>query len=311
MVGLRLERDGVSVRVAGPRAPVVEVAGRAHPWLTPSRADEPRDGEWTVSMGAGHTPLSDLIRVLPGTGALVDEPNRVLVADPADPSDALRLARAVLRRRLARRGDLYLHASAVDLGNGRAVALLADAGGGKTTTALSLLASAGPAARLLSNDDLSVRLGEDGGRVLGLGWPRSVWIRAASAPLLRRAGAAVPDPPPDAPYAVYRPAEIAGLLGRGVAPYADLGALVFLRLGGSGDGPARLTPYETATELGRHAQRADPDHPELDEFLPGPGPDPATLAGLAKRLPGYGLALSPEALPGLARTLGGLLNALD
>lgn len=131
-------------------------------------ATAPTDGDWERVV---YTSDHELARTL-----FVDHAGRkILVPGPPGPWRTLHMLRAVrniLRWEAYVAGDLFLHAGMIAI-NDRGVVFSGAKRTGKTTAILAGLLFAGT--RLVANDALTVR--EEGGRLIGYGWPRSITAR--------------------------------------------------------------------------------------------------------------------------------------
>lgn len=130
--------------------------------------------------GPAHAP-NGLVYERPGVARCLCECARIVVAPApgARMSDLLgALIASVLPAVLWMRGEVVLHAAAVQFpGASRAIAVAGSSGSGKSMI-LSQLAAA--EARVVGDDTLCARLGDDGVQVSGL--PGAFFLRHASAP---------------------------------------------------------------------------------------------------------------------------------
>ena len=126
------------------------------PWLAAALADAPEDGAVRVVYGEGGDCAA--LAALPGAAScarLAADGLHYLARKKTPNLTPLAVSSVLIplfREIFARQGGALVHGAAVGLPNGRAALLLADSGGGKTTTALALLRSG---CKLLA-DDLAV-----------------------------------------------------------------------------------------------------------------------------------------------------------
>ncbi|MGK5548649.1 hypothetical protein ACSNOH_28535 [Streptomyces sp. URMC 127] len=228
--------------VHGSDADVKDLLDACQPWFTATPCPRrPPPGAWTVHLDAaprGHAVASR-------TGAMVhlDPGQRMLhIAPPCPPAGNrphIRLLRAMFRRQLAARGEVFLPAALVTV-HGRGLALLGPTHTGKTSTLLSVLHHHRSHSQFVANDDSSLHLCF--GQVLGRGYPRAVEVRHQTLPQLGGAAeplaaAAQPDSPDDA--LCLHPHDVAAALGADVAAATTLVALIVL---GTSSTPPSASP---------------------------------------------------------------------
>lgn len=150
----------------------------------------------------------------------------------------------ILREFFATRGWMLLHAAALQTRSGRGVLLMAESGGGKTTTALALLCAG---ARLLADDLVVLRA--EAGRVHMDGIPEALNLTPKTMDFFPEAAAAAAQS-----QAPVLPNGKRVLRADAIFPDAcpsarcRLDAICFLRI--AGDRP-QLHPLDTATAFGR------------------------------------------------------------
>ncbi len=151
----------------------------------------------------------------------------------------------VLREFFATRGWSMLHAAALQTVSGQGVLLMADSGGGKTTTALALLRAG---ARLLADDLVVLRA--DAGAVHLHGIPEALNLTPKTMDFFPEAAAAAAAQS----EATVLPNGKRVLRADAIYPHACLSdscrlhAICFLRIGGNAP---QLQPLDTATAFGR------------------------------------------------------------
>jgi len=244
---------------------------------------------WTV-ISAGTTEPGTGFREVEsgtfGTRAFLGESTRtvILAADDREVRCLVvrRLVKALLRRELDRSQEVvWTHAAAVAV-DGAAVVLIGNKRSGKTTMALSLLAT--PRAGYIGNSDVSMHLDVDG-VWRAAGWPRALTIRRDTFDLLARLhpsfdphalAAAHPnnDLPRDAgaieePDKLYvMPQDLPNLVGKPLVPDAQAVLLVFPEFSAGEDDAMTLTKLTAAETRAELLQVVDstPDrfHPYLD-----------------------------------------------
>jgi hypothetical protein len=208
-------------------------------WIQPPAS--PADGPW-IAVAAGRAGY----RILFDTGAdfVLDAADRIIAVFVDGAPDAAlrhRLIDQVLPLALAHGGHLVLHASAVVLATGEAVAFVGPAGAGKSTLAAAFARASG----VVLSDDALVIEGR-GGALFGVPAYPAVRVRPEMLPVIG-------DPPGDPAGAKRRAGAAEGLVfARAPAPIARIYALGDA-LGGGGAVVGRLAPREAVMTLLSHA----------------------------------------------------------
>lgn len=321
MLTCLLHRDAAFVAVAGEPALVGALVDQCAPWIDAKPARHVPPGCWTVFTDAWHAPAGRGWSPVPAGEPGPAEPRRQLRIDPAarllalgnDPGPwparfALRLVRALIRRQLHARGDLYLHAGAVVVER-TGIAVAGPARSGKTSTLIALLAS-GAQSRFVANDDLSARW--NGGVLSGLGWPRGVEIRTDMLAALGSLGVALSGAQNKigaSPGSLHlRPHQLAELAGASIATSTPISLIAFPRFTDTPSGLpriVRLNPAAAADLIAAQMQVPDEVDTWLDPYFTTPdSPRHAeTARRIAAAVPAFRVEQSAAALLASATAL--------
>ncbi|MFE3578236.1 phosphoenolpyruvate carboxykinase (ATP) [Streptomyces vinaceus] len=241
----------------------------------------------------------------------------------------LRATRAIHRSAASRQGMLFLHAGLVEL-EGLGIALVGGSRAGKTTLVMTSVLHGG--ATMVCNDDVSLSAEPDGGRVLGVGWPRSVSVRLDTLDLLfgrekaqgvlsrlthpanRTLGSLRASGVEEHGTALIYPWEYAALLDTPVGRSARVDAIVHLGLADSPSdtGVADVPPAARADLLERHVLDLPNKHLNIFGHAPRQGAPARTREALTA-LPTftfrYAFADAPREVARLAAHLRGRVPA--
>jgi hypothetical protein len=306
-----------AVAVQGEDAVLDALAAACAPWMT---ADAPFNAlhpdMWTICLDdkkdvpAG----AQLIAARIGAPVYLSLSTRTLHIPPPDNASPyrplIRLLRAIARRQLSALGEIFLQAAILRLAGG-GIALLGRACTGKTTTLIAALQRHG--GDLIANDDASIRIGP-GQQTIGRGYPRAVELRRSTLIHLREQGrgilsiaeldAAQMDTAED--VMSVEPSVLAAALSAGLAPCAELSALVVL---GRGDRSQirRLGRTAAATAVAGCVTSADPYETWLEPYLPAGMTSREQAEFLADRIPTWHLTQPLTSLSRSADLLADLL----
>ncbi|MDF3290309.1 hypothetical protein [Streptomyces silvisoli] len=304
------ELHGTVLSLLHPFVAVTSDTGRAAPWRVISSIEEAANDDGLVSYG-GHDDTAVRIGV--------DARARVVRLVAASESRYLAVHTVRVVRSLLRLATLESDPSALFVHGGMfarsglGLAVLGGKRSGKTST---ILGAAALGAAFVSNDDLSLHVGEQD--CVGVGWPRSVSIREDTLAAL---GGAMPDEashPANDTFDAYRngarllfPSQISSLFATELVASATVVGLVFPSFASDNESSiTKLIPAETGARL-----RAQLLHPPVkDTFLAEHFalPDPVGLAEradlIAAKLPGYEVR---QSLSTLRVTAAGLARILD
>lgn len=188
-----------------------------------------------------------------------------------------RMLRNLLRMQLAMQGAIFLHGGMVIINGSIGVAYIGASKAGKTSSVLAALTQG---AAFVTNDDLTVLIGD--GIPLALGWPRSIYVRRdtlgvlglpsefwEALTLIRPIGAAL-----DQEFVSFSPGEIAEMFRCQIISDAPLTHLVFPQFSSelSSSGPLLqpLSAQEALSLLSAHLEPGvDAYHQWLDNVPPG------------------------------------------
>lgn len=314
MVRWLFSRQGVCVMVEADRVIIHDLLARVSPYLQGNEATEERlDGVWTIRTSQR---LSSLCSDLPESDRFqYDEPlviqsdtMTILVEEETVHGVVQRVIRLLrnLFRLLIAPNALFVHGGMVQIA-GRGIAFVGPKRAGKTSSLLATLTQASGA--FVENDSLSL---QNNGRLDGLGWFRSMYIRRDVFTALEASAAEQPYPFVTPAHAREKsslsPQDFAATFNCTLVPQAELHMLIFPSFLPREDPPTfsllPLRPEEARVLLAENLVPVPNEHHQwLRPFFPLQPETNPLLDAIVQQIPCYRLQQSFQALAAAAREI--------